>query len=135
MSGSYSIYDLIGKSGSDLACARSREEVARLVGASGGCGADFIMFLTDEELRVVDAWKLLREGDGIQRFPVSLAIRLALRAGAAGMIIVQERNDPVPRRPDIELTQRLNQALSETGTKLLDHLLIAGKTVSPCRTR
>jgi hypothetical protein len=118
-----------------LASANSREEVLSLVEAFGGCGTGFILFLVDDRLRLLDARKLPREGAGIQGFPTPLAVRLALDSGAAGMLIVQERDDPLPRRPDIELTIRVRETLAETGIELLDHLLISGGTVSACRPK
>ena len=99
--------------------------------------ADFLLLLVDRSLNLLDARRLRRDQDlGPQGFPVAQAIRLALEAGAAGMIIVQERMaDPVPRRPDIELSRRLKEALAETGVDLLDHFLVSGDSLSACRPR
>lgn len=113
----------------------SRGAILPLVRALGGCGAGFMLLLTDAELRIIGAWRLGRIPGRIQGFPDRTALALAMAARADGMIVIQEREDPVPRRPDLELTQSLRQALEESGVELLDHLLVAGDALAACRPR
>ena len=115
--------------------ASSRDEISRLVRAAGGCGADFMLFLTDDELWIHDVWRLPRQPGAPQGFPAVQALRLASAARAAGMVVVQERDDPVPRRPDLDLTDGIKDLLAESGIELLDHLLIARGLVSVCRPK
>lgn len=106
----------------------SRKDVLALSSLATPLGTDFLLLLVDSQLNLVDAWKLPRGATGRPGFPTDLALRLALGARAAGMLIVQERDpcDPSPRRADLELTSRVRAALCETGTDLVDHLLISG---------
>lgn len=120
-----------------VARASCPAEVRDLAMEFAPLGADFLLLLVDECLDLVEAWRLARrEGSGVQGFPISIAIGLALRAKATGMIVAQERiTDLVPRRPDIELTHQLKKTLRETGIELLDHFLLSGNSLSACRTR
>jgi DNA repair protein RadC len=43
--------------------------------------------------------------------------------------------DLVARRPDIELSQHLKDALAETEIYLLDHFLVSGDSLSACRPK
>jgi hypothetical protein len=137
MTESITVEDITGLHGGlaeDLR-AESRGAILRIVRAAGGCRMGFILFLVDDELGVLGIWRLGRQPVGLQGFPTAKALELALAAKAAGMIVVQERDDPIPRRPDLELTRSLRHALAETGVELLDHLLIAGDAVAACRPR
>ena len=71
-----------------VARASCPAEVRDLAMEFAPLGADFLLLLVDECLDLVEAWRLARrEGSGVQGFPISIAIGLALRARATGMIV------------------------------------------------
>lgn len=116
--------------------ASSRAQLLELSEALGPLGNAFLLLLVDEQLALLDAWRLPREGAGPQGFPTRLAVGLALDSKCSGMLVVQERiSDIVPRRPDLELTQKLRSALAETGIELVDHLLISNGSIRTCRPK
>ena len=116
--------------------ASSQARVLELSEALGPLGSDFLLLLVDQKLALLDAWRLPRQGRGPQGFPTGLALRLALDSKCSGMLVVQERiSDIIPRRPDLELTQKLRSALAETGVELVDHLLISDGSIRACRQK
>src|SRR4051794_5716124 len=112
----------------DAIRVRTRKELLALGWLVASLGADFLLLLINSKFSLLAAWKLPRGTTGPQGFPTDAALRLALRAGAAGMFIIQNRDsdDLTPRRADLALTHSMRRALAETGIDLVDHLLISG---------
>ncbi len=109
----------------------SRKSAAALARLAGVPCPDFLLVLVDAQLHLLNLYRLPRAGEGVQNFPLGAAVRLAIEAQAEGMIVIQEREaDPVPRRPDLELTSSLQRALEETGIGLVDHLLVCGELIT-----
>jgi DNA repair protein RadC len=68
------------------------------------------------------------------RAPIRPIIVRAHQLGASGYILVHNHpsGDPTPSRADIEATVKLARVSSELGVPLLDHLIIAGDTMTSC---
>lgn len=111
---------------------RSRREVLEFGRLLDGERDGFILLLVDEELHLLDAWKLPRPPSAAQEFLLNQAAELAVRSKADGMIVVQFRgnDDPQVRSSDLELTRSLRRSLEETGTELVDHLLVSGDVIA-----
>lgn len=110
--------------------AGSREAVLRLSRFARPIATDFLLLLVDSRLDLLGAWKLPRAPGGVHGFGLAEAVQLASRAKAAGLILVEERDQPlIPRRPDLDLDRQIRLALAETGIDLVDHLLVSGDLV------
>lgn len=94
-----------------------------------GVGPDFLLLLLNNDLSLLDIWKLPSGPQPGSGFPFATAVQLAVRCRATGVILIQDRrpDNPVAPSPDIELTAALRRALAETGVELLDHLLLTGE--------
>jgi DNA repair protein RadC len=110
---------------------RSPDEALRMSQLIGSEGPGFLLFLVDEQLRLLDAWRIPRDPSVARRYPIDLMLNLALRAKASGIIVVEDscEADPIPSRANLELTALLRNALRETDTELLHHLLISGQSI------
>lgn len=109
---------------------RSPDEALRMGRLVGSEQPGFLLFLVDEQLRLLDAWRIPRDPSVARGFPINLMLNVALRAKASGIIVIEDgsETDPIPSRPDPELTALLKDALRETGTEFLPPLLISGQS-------
>lgn len=85
------------------------------------------VILTDKKLREIKTARLTVGGGTSTTIDISIIIRQALEAGAAGIILVHNHpsGDPRPSRGDIKQTGFLRDACSACSIDLYDHIIIA----------
>lgn len=66
---------------------------------------------------------------------LSHVVRRSLELGAAGMILFHNHpsREPNPSADDVRSTQQLSSTIAAVGVKLIDHLIIAGRSVTSMR--
>ncbi len=88
-----------------------------------------ILFLDRKNVLIADEAQARGTVDHVPVYPREVAKR-ALELNASAMILVHNHpsGDPTPSQADIDMTQRIEQALSAVGVTLHDHVVIGKET-------
>lgn len=106
------------------------EDVSRMAQYLIGDSAQekFYVFMVDIKNRVIGFHEAARGGNDSCFVDIRVVLRMALVAGAAGLVVshCHPSGDPTPSNADVDLTHRLKAACVIVGLQLLDHVVVAG---------